>query len=447
MSFSISKYFMNQTIDDLAFQAEKIGAIYENSYNPYNDRLSAFGMNKLTNEINILHDYINASFIFIDSNFIIDMCSEDLQKFYGMDLSLEELEPLEYGQTVVLKGQLNGIFEEEVVTLAYPIFVGNDFIGAVLLSTPISLIQQSILGLAMIMLLVCIISLLIATLLIYISSLKMTTNLKTINNAAKVIANGDLEKRIVVVGQDEVAQLSESFNNMADNLDFQNKSRIEFISNISHDIRTPLTSIKGFLEAILDGTIPEEKTPHYLNIVMEETMRLTKMANDLLDLNKIQTLEIKVVKAKFDINELIRYTVLVFEKKLKSKHIDIIVVFNEEKNIVNSDQDKIQRVIYNLIENSIKFTPEYGTISITTIDEKGKLFVKIRDNGCGINKDSQKNVFDRFYKEDKSRGINKEGCGLGLSIVKAFIDAHDEEVFLNKEIESGCEFIFSQSYE
>ena len=438
---------MNQTIDDLAFQAEKIGAIYENSYNPYNDRLSAFGMNKLTNEINILHDYINASFIFIDSNFIIDMCSEDLQKFYGMDLSLEELEPLEYGQTVVLKGQLNGIFEEEVVTLAYPIFVGNDFIGAVLLSTPISLIQQSILGLAMIMLLVCIISLLIATLLIYISSLKMTTNLKTINNAAKVIANGDLEKRIVVVGQDEVAQLSESFNNMADNLDFQNKSRIEFISNISHDIRTPLTSIKGFLEAILDGTIPEEKTPHYLNIVMEETMRLTKMANDLLDLNKIQTLEIKVVKAKFDINELIRYTVLVFEKKLKSKHIDIIVVFNEEKNIVNSDQDKIQRVIYNLIENSIKFTPEYGTISITTIDEKGKLFVKIRDNGCGINKDSQKNVFDRFYKEDKSRGINKEGCGLGLSIVKAFIDAHDEEVFLNKEIESGCEFIFSQSYE
>ncbi|MCL2699906.1 MAG: HAMP domain-containing histidine kinase [Defluviitaleaceae bacterium] len=260
------------------------------------------------------------------------------------------------------------------------------------------------------------------------------------NEAAKVIAGGDFEKRIEVKTRDEVGQLGESFNNMAESLAQQERLRRDFIANVSHDLRTPLTSMRGFLKAMLDGTAPPEKTRHYLGIVLAETERLSEMANDILALNRLQSEEPVLTRSEFDVNELITGTVSVFETRIAEREITLETKLeNTEK--TNADYEKIQRVVYNLLDNAVKFTPPGGKINIETRAAEKKIFVKIKDTGCGINPEQQKRVFDRFYKTDEAR--SESGSGLGLSIARAFIKAHGEDITLVSTEGEGSEFEFS----
>ena len=217
----------------------------------------------------------------------------------------------------------------------------------------------------------------------------------------------------------------------------------KFVANVSHDFRSPLTSIHGYLEAMIDGTIPPEMFDKYLNIVLNETERLTKLTNSLLTLNNLNTRGMLLDRTDFDINQVIRGTAASFEGTCRKKTIAIEAVLTDDSMYVNADMGKIQQVLYNLIDNAIKFSHHDSIIRVETSVKKNKLFVSVKDTGIGIPKDDQKLIWDRFYKSDLSRGKDKKGTGLGLSIVKEIINAHKEHINLISTEGVGSEFIFS----
>ncbi|KIR02546.1 Phosphate regulon sensor protein PhoR (SphS) [Lachnospiraceae bacterium TWA4] len=216
-----------------------------------------------------------------------------------------------------------------------------------------------------------------------------------------------------------------------------------FISNISHDFRSPLTSIKGYLTAILDGVIPADMQSRYLEIVIKETERLTDLTQGLLTLNKLDGKNTRLSLKNFDVQQVIRDTCETFEGRCSAKDITLDLTFYEETLIVYADKGKIEQVIYNLLDNAIKFSNEHSTIWITTDTKGGKGFISIKDEGCGIPKNCIKKIWDRFFKADTSRGKDKKGTGLGLAITKEIITAHNQTIDVISTEGVGTEFIFT----
>lgn len=256
-------------------------------------------------------------------------------------------------------------------------------------------------------------------------------------------SQGDFSKKINHQYNDELGYLSNTLDYMANELDtLEDEERI-FVSNVSHDFRSPLTSIKGYVEAIMDGTIPVEIQDQYLQIILDETNRLSKLTESLLDLNQFGKNGAKLNISTFDINEVILATTRVFGVSLKKKNLSIKTKLEPGALFVEADIDKIQQVIYNLVDNAIKFSFENNSIDFETYVKHGKVFVSIKDHGIGISSENQKKIWDRFYKIDASRGKNKMGAGLGLSIVKAIISAHSENINVISTPGAGTEFIFT----
>lgn len=439
LSQAFKSYFTNQKEKMLVEQGRKIASFFQDSYESGYIPID----NKFLLEVKNLSEFLEASFIFIGKGFEIEAVSSDISHSNIKILNQKELLALKEGNIITIQGKLSGIFKEAVLTVGYPVIIDGEFIGGILMNSSIPALQKSISDVYRITLFCLLASGIVAFVLIYISSKNISKPLLEMNQVAKIIANGDFEKRIIVKSKDEVGQLANSFNYMAESLEKQETQRRDFISNISHDLRSPLTSISGFLQALLDGTIPYENQNKYLNIILDETKRLSKLANDILDINKIQIMELKINKTNFDINELIRKTVIQFEKRVTDKKIEMEVDFADSKNMVFADVEKIQRVIYNVLDNAVKFTEDKGKIKIETTVKDEKVYVSIKDNGFGIDNKQQKHVFERFYKGDMSRGIDKKGSGLGLSIVREFIKVHDENVYLYSEKSKGTEIIFT----
>lgn len=280
---------------------------------------------------------------------------------------------------------------------------------------------------------------------VYYISRKISQPLKEIANAASSFSVGKMDVRVSVVGKDEVANLSKTFNNMAISLEHLEKQRTSFIANISHDLRTPMTSITGFVDGILDGTIPKDKQEHYLEIISSESKRLSRLVNSLLEISRIESRDISMTMKPYNLTEQVRQIIISFEQKISAKNID--VVFNEETNgdvFVFADSDTIHQAIYNLCDNAVKFTNENGLITISIIPFKDKkVTVKIRNTGEGISKEDLPFVFERFYKTDRSRGLDKTGMGIGLFIVKTMINKHGEEIHVDSVENEFCEFSFN----
>lgn len=286
----------------------------------------------------------------------------------------------------------------------------------------------------------------LAIVLVYVFSLRFTRPLKQINNAAKIIAAGDFRKRLTVEGEDEIGQLAQSFNQMVEDLQKLEEMRSGFIANVSHELRTPMTSIRGFIEGILDDTIPAEKQKDYLLIVRDETIRLNRLVNDLLDLAKMEAGEVTLNIKPFDINELIRLCVIKNETLITTKNLEIEANFDTENTFVSGDRDSIERVIINLLHNAVKFSNENGRIILETVKNKDKVLVSVRDNGIGIDEGEQKRIWDRFFKSDKSRGKDTTGTGLGLAIVKNIINEHKQDIWVESIIGQGTKFTFTLDY-
>ena len=240
-----------------------------------------------------------------------------------------------------------------------------------------------------------------------------------------------------------MGKLADTLNYMAHELSNTEEYQRKFISNVSHDFRSPLTSIKGYLEAMLDGTIPPEMQDKYLQIVISEADRLTALTKSTLELQSLQSRKIMLDLTTFDINQVIRNTVASFEGICNSRRLVIQLIFHGEELTVKADKVKIQQVLYNLLDNAIKFSHDNSSILVETLERHGKIFVSVKDFGVGIPRDSIKKIWTRFYKTDSSRGKDKKGTGLGLSIVREIIVAHGENIDVISTEGIGSEFIFS----
>ena len=276
----------------------------------------------------------------------------------------------------------------------------------------------------------------------YFANRLVVKPLEEINNAAKRLTQGKVNERVDVVSNDEIGQLAESFNIMAESLEKVDNTRKEFISNVSHELRSPITSIKGFVGGILDGVIPKDKEIYYFKIVYEEINRLARLVNDLLDISAMEAGKFNLQKVDFDINGVISLCILNLEGKIKSKGLDVRAVFEEKRNYVIADRDRIIQVLTNLLENAIKYSNDNGQIEVTTYTRGEKLYISIFNSGENISKEDLNNIWDRFYKSDKSR-TNKVSTGLGLPIVRLILSQHNEDVWVNNIEGKGVEFTFS----
>lgn len=269
---------------------------------------------------------------------------------------------------------------------------------------------------------------------------------RRIIRGANEYAAGNLNYKIPVKSNDEIGYLAASMNYMAGEISNAGEYQRKFISNISHDLRSPLTSIKGYAEAMLDGTIPPEMQEKYLKVILFETKRLTKLTKGLLTLNTFDDKGTYLELSDFDINEIIRQTAETFRSLCWERGISFQLLFEEPSLSVNADMTKIQQVLYNLIDNAIKFSSPDSVIFISTLEKHEKVFVSVKDTGEGIPKDSIKKIWERFYKSDSSRGKDKKGTGLGLSIVKEIIQAHNENINVVSTEGVGTEFTFTLAH-
>lgn len=336
-----------------------------------------------------------------------------------------------------------GFFAEDMLSVFAPITYNYNLKGYVVIHTPLVKITEFrndlnlyILGTVAILFVLSTLILIVFTDIVYIP-------LKQITKATEAYAEGDFTYPIEIDHNDEMGYLADSLTYMADKLSHFEDDQKKFIANVSHDFRSPLTSMKGYLEAMVDGTIPPEQHEKYLNIVMNETERLTKLTNNLLALNNLNTSGMNLDITDFDINRIIKNTVATFEGTCKQKRIKFELFLTGESLFVSADVGKIQQVLYNLIDNAIKFSHHDSSIKLETTEKNETVFVSVKDSGIGIPKESLKQIFDRFYKTDISRGRDKKGTGLGLSIVKEIINAHHENINVISTIDVGTEFIFT----
>lgn len=345
---------------------------------------------------------------------------------------------------------LNGIFETKHINVIKPVNIfpsemvdnnAESSSGAIFVCSENSNPIFDRIGSTIIMTLIWIFTL--SLIAVYFVSERISRPLKEMSYAAKSFAQGKFNVRVPVRGNDEVAELATAFNGMADSLEKLEENRSTFLSNVSHDLRTPMTTISGFVDGILSGAIPKDKTEHYLEIVSAEVKRLARLVNSLLDITRIQSGERKFTKASFDVCELARQVLISCEARIDTKKLDVSFDCDDDNMAVLADRDAIHQVMYNLIDNAVKFSDEGGELALTLRENGGKVVITVHNTGKGISAEDIPHVFDQFYKSDRSRGLDKTGLGLGLYISKTIVDQHGEEMWVKSEENSWCEFTFT----
>ena len=273
---------------------------------------------------------------------------------------------------------------------------------------------------------------------------KLTDPLQKVTDAAQRFGGGDLSVRVEgVEGEGEVADLARTFNRMADNIQTNDNSRGQFMGNIAHELRTPMTTIKGFVDGILDGTIPPDMQNHYLQLVSEETGRLARLIQNMLDLSKLESGEYQVNARMFNIWETLTGVALSAEQRINDGMIDLEGLTMDEKVLVYADPDLIHQVAYNILDNAIKFTPAGGTIKFHVEKLGPEVEVSIWNSGQGISPEALPYVFQRFYKEDRSRGLHARGAGLGLNICKVLVNLSGGQIRVESQQGEWCQFVFT----
>ena len=386
----------------------------------------------LENDLQVLDKFLSAHIWVVNGEGIIVAVSGSKEEnLLGKKLEEGKLNNLSNGESIEERGNFGGMLSESSLTVGYPVFVNNRFSGGVLVHASLLEIQKNFREIYRLTLWAILVSVAVAYGILYIQIRRISNPLREISEASKVIAGGEFHKRLDINTGDEIEELGRSFNNMAESLEKIEENRRNFVANISHDLRSPMTSIRGFIEGIIDGTIPEDKREHYLNIVLEESKRLIKITNELLELNNIQQGRLEIRKEAFELNETIRRKLIAYEKGITEKKLNVTFSMYEEKSFALSDQGLIERVISNLIDNAVKFTPEKGSIDINTSAKEAGINVEITNTGESISPEELNKVWERFHKGDASRGIYKGGYGLGLAIVKEIISQLDEKVWVS----------------
>lgn len=351
---------------------------------------------------------------------------------------------MQYGKTIKSQGMFSGQFGSEVLTVGVPVMMNNVSVpvAAIFIHTKIQTLNIAIGEMYRHIATSAAVAMALGIVMISLMSSRISRPLVQMNEIAGHIARGNFDKRAEAKSRDEIGQLAHSFNYMAQELKKQEDLRAGFVANVSHELRSPLTSIHGFAQGMLDGTISAEDHQKYLGVIVGETRRLNKLIRELLDLSQIESGKFPLNLQPFDVNELISRVLITFEEKIVEKKLEIEVDFRQEKATVLADSDRIEQVVINLLDNAVKFTEEGGRIRIWTHSASDRILIGIADTGPGIPEEDQPYIWERFYKVDKSH-TGKKGTGLGLSIVKKIIDQHGERITLQSQPGSGAVFTFT----
>ena len=405
----------------------------------YSEDMSFTATRTLLNGVNI---YLEADLWLTDTdgNVLLSVSSSET----GMvPKQIQDFDPAEAGGEQYLTGDYHGYYSDEVLTMIVPVTEGFSTKGYLLVHKPLSYFEEQQHSI-MVCVYITLIVIYVLSFMIFLGiHLFIYLPLRKITEAAKQYASGNLDYEIPVNSQDEIGYLSASLNYMSTHLKDMEDYQKKFVANVSHDFRSPLTSIKGYIEAIADGTIPVELQGKYLNIILFETERLTDLTRDLLTLNEFDTKDLLLNKESFDLHEMMKQVAASFEGTCTSRKISIELLFASRVLYVHADRSKIQQVLYNLLDNAIKFSNPQSTVTIETTERGEKIFTSVRDYGIGIPKEDLSKIWERFYKSDLSRGKDKKGTGLGLAIVREIIQAHNENINVISTEGVGTEFIFS----
>lgn len=435
----ISRYFTHNLEEELVNEAHYIGdAYYEFEYLKEGDK------SFIDYKLQLLSDHYGAHTMIMTPDYAVVL---DSHENWNLCMDYEAVKPIvkeaKDGDIVVRTEITHTSSKKPVLALAIPITKNNVVEYIVIMHAPLPKMNSTIFFIYKITFTTLLLALSLAFIYTLIYSAQTNKTLEALNKTSKEVANGNFSSRVDITYAGEFGELAKNMNYMAEELGKLENMRKDFIANISHDFRSPLTSIKGFVQAILDGTIPPENQERYLNIVLEETDRLTSLTNNLLLLSKMESDQFLLDKTPFDIHQVIRKVFLQFDQQIINKSLDVKLLFYKKDLFVYADMHQIQRVLYNLIDNAIKFSYIQGEITVETIVIKDKVEITIADTGQGISEENLKYIWDRFHKADRSRGRDRKGIGLGLSIVKEIIKAHDERINVCSQIGRGTKFVFT----
>ena len=407
----------------------------------------------ICNDLNTASEAIDADFFICDESGKVLYC-QDMRRssmvvrsgecliHSGIHLPKEMLEQLgnePYSGTTTLDGAL----AERHFVYATSVTINDETAAFVVGMQPVKeSLQPYVLAVLKMFGISALITSIVALVAVYFMTYEMTKPLRQMAEATKRYAEGDFSMRVHVNGRNEMADLANAFNTMARDLASLESSRRSFVANVSHELKTPMTTIGGFIDGILDGTIGEDKQKHYLQIVSDEVKRLSRLVVSMLNLSKIEAGELTLKRVDFDICEMIFHTILGFEQIIEQKQFEITGLDAMEPTTISGDKDMLTQVVYNLIDNAVKFTPEGGEIRFEVVRDTQNVYVTIRNSGKGIPPEELKHIFERFYKVDKSRSFDVKGAGLGLYLVKSIVEMHGGAVKADSVENQYTEFSF-----
>lgn len=404
--------------------------------------IASTNVESVQNTLSLAANYPDTIIWIINSNGqIILSTRKDISPDHPIDL--DGFDPASWGSNYYQIGDFYGYFHDSRLSTIAPITEHLNIRGYVAVHYLMSDLYQSRSSLLWIIQLLFVITYLMTAVLFLFYSFYIRKPLYAITKGASEFANGNLSYQIPVKSENELGYLASNLNYMADKLNRNGEYQRQFISNISHDFRSPLTSIKGYVEAMIDGTIPVEMQEKYLKIISYEAERLEKLTRGLLTLNELDIHKRMLNIQDFDINQTIKSTAASFEGTCTTRQILLELILSGQTLYAHADLEQIQQVLYNLLSNAIKFSPDHSTITIETTEKNGKIFVSVKDHGIGIPKSSLNRIWERFYKIDRSRGKDQKGTGLGLAIVKEIISAHGQHINVISTEGVGTEFIFT----
>lgn len=425
----IAIYWQNEKQSILEKNIKEVSKIVAEDMEYYNNSPDNFSSRLINDFIYAFSSNINADIIITDNNGKVVLCSSCKESEYNNIKIDPEIISLSLTGEYSCMANLDDVHNGKHYIVAVPVLnKDNAPIGIAIAAAETDPISNFLLHISFIILVISITTLFLSFLFIWFLSQNIVKPIKHMSKAADAFAKGDFSIRVHVKNNDEIGQLANAFNNMADSLTVSESTRRSFIANVSHELKTPMTTISGFVDGILDGTIPTDQHNHYLKIISNEIKRLSRLVKTMLDLSRIENGSLKIDKKPFDISKMITLTMISFEKNISNKNISVQGLDTMKSTSVYGDSDMINQVIYNLIENAVKFTNANGYIKINVNETEHDVNVSIENSGHGIPSAELPFIFDKFYKTDKSRSEDKNGMGLGLYIVKKIINLHKGQI-------------------
>lgn len=435
---NVTLHERRETIENNAEELSKLASAYSRSGNigDWELRITLSSISQITGN----HCFITDEEGTVISCSDMDFNCGHIGKVIGSDI----LNKMSDGEAYSALTSLDGFYSTQYYVAAMPIIdVHGILLGYVFVGSDASTMILVWRNLMDIFLLAAVAILLIALVICYLASRRQAKPINEMADAAVKFAHGDFSARVSVESDDEIGALAASFNQMAESLQQSEKRRSDFLANVAHELKTPMTTISGFADGILDGTIPRESERKYLETISSETKRLNRLVRRMLDVSRMQQAGPEELRKKsFNASELLLQTLIVFEKKINDKKLEVNVQVPEEDITVLGDADAINQVIYNLLENAVKFAAPGSELGVSIFKQADKAYISIKNRGDTIPEEELALIFDRFHKTDKSRSMDRDGVGLGLYIVKSILNNHGEDIVVTSR-DGVTEFVFS----